>query len=207
MATLPSAPLVDEHVLLEIVGVYGAHEATRPGLLAKLLSAGDPRVRPYGTRVVGNWVDTLQDAVQLLREHVRDENPRVLLEAVVAASCLNRLEAAEIITQALDAPRDAFLDYALPQSARSAQARRAPCGVSPAALHPGRAIFARSHGLREGVPAVSCCTGSTDPSTSKGSPSCRPIRSRCRPWRDLRINSWPTCCPTSGPTSLRRRPQ
>jgi glucose/arabinose dehydrogenase/mono/diheme cytochrome c family protein len=108
-----------EQLLLEVIGVYEAHEVTRPALLAKLLAAKDARVRAYGTRVVSDWADKLPNAVALLRERVTDENARVRLEAVVAASYVSKPEAAEVITKALDAPRDRFLDYALAQSARS----------------------------------------------------------------------------------------
>jgi glucose/arabinose dehydrogenase/mono/diheme cytochrome c family protein len=114
----PSAPDY-ERLLLEVIGIYEAHEVTRPALLIKLLNAKDPRVRAYGTRVIGNWADKLADTIPLLNDRIRDENPRVRLEAVVAASYASKPQAAEIITKALDAPRDRFLDYALAQSARS----------------------------------------------------------------------------------------
>jgi mono/diheme cytochrome c family protein/glucose/arabinose dehydrogenase len=116
----PAAPNY-EHALLEVIGIYSAHEVTRPALLAKLLAAKDARVRAYGTRIVGEWADKLPDSLQLLRTSVSDENARVRLEAVVAASYVAKPEAAEIITKALDAPRDKFLDYALAQSARGLQ--------------------------------------------------------------------------------------
>ena len=113
----PSTPDY-ERTLLEVIGVYTAHEATRPALLGKLLAAKDARVRAYGTRVVGDWATKLNDPVSLLRQSIKDENARVRLEAVVAASYVNQPESAEVITKALDAPRDRFLDYALAQSAR-----------------------------------------------------------------------------------------
>lgn len=113
----PSDPAY-EHLLLEVIGVYSAHEVTRPALLAKLLTAKDARVRAYGARVIGEWADKLPDAIKLLRNSVTDDNARVRLEAIVAASYVSKPEAAEIITKALDAPRDKFIDYALVQSAR-----------------------------------------------------------------------------------------
>ncbi len=114
----PDAPDY-ERLLLEAIGIYEAHEVTQTDLLAKLLAAKDPRVRAYGTRVIGNWASKLPSATTLLTKSIRDENPRVRLEAVVAASYVTNAQAAEIITKALDAPRDRFLDYALAQSARS----------------------------------------------------------------------------------------
>jgi len=92
-------------------------------LLNKLLTAKDPRVRAYGARVVGAWAEKLPEAVKLLHACARDEHPRVRLEAVVAASYLPQPEAVEIVTQAVDAPRDPFLDYAIRLSARASQPR------------------------------------------------------------------------------------
>ena len=116
----PAAPDY-ERLLLEVTGVFEAHEAVRPELLSKLLSAKDPRVRAYGARVVGAWADRLPDPMALLRRCVRDENPRVRLETVVAATYVPKPEAVEITTAALDMPRDPFLDYAIRQSARALQ--------------------------------------------------------------------------------------
>ncbi len=123
VAKLPSATPEDERLLLEVTGVYEAHEAPRPALLARLLAAKDARVRAYGARVAGMWANRLPDPLKLLRERVQDENPRVRLEAVVAASYLTKPEAVEVVAAAVDRPRDPFLDYAMRQSARALQPR------------------------------------------------------------------------------------
>ena len=120
-ARLPS--IVDEHQLLEIAGVYEAHEAPRPELLAKLLAAEDPRVRAYGARTVGMWGEHLPDALERLRASVRDANARVRLESVVAASYVPSADAIEVVAAALDQPRDRFLDYAIRLSARALRSR------------------------------------------------------------------------------------
>ncbi|GDY21764.1 hypothetical protein LBMAG56_31110 [Verrucomicrobiota bacterium] len=125
VAKLATATPDDERLLLEVIGVYESHEVTRPALLAKLLGAKDARVRAYGARVAGMWADKLPDAAQLLTARVGDENARVRLEAVVAASYLGKASAA-VITKALDQPTDKFLDYALRQSARATQPLWAP---------------------------------------------------------------------------------
>ena len=115
-----------ERLLLEAIGVYESHEVARPALLEKLLAAKDPRVRAYGARVAGMWAEKLPDAATLLTARVKDENPRVRLEAVVAASYLGKPVAAEVMTKALDLPTDKFIDYALRLSARSTQPVWAP---------------------------------------------------------------------------------
>jgi glucose/arabinose dehydrogenase/mono/diheme cytochrome c family protein len=108
-----------ERLLLEAIGVFEAHETPNPALLAKLLGASDPRVRAYGARVVGAWVGHLPDPLALLRERIRDSHPRVRLESIVACSYVPRSEAVEVAVQALDSPRDPFIDYALKQTVRA----------------------------------------------------------------------------------------
>ncbi|KAF0178012.1 MAG: putative cytochrome c precursor [Limisphaerales bacterium] len=121
VAKLPTATAADERVLLEVIGIFEAHESPRAALLAKLLAAKDARVRAYGARVAGMWADRLPNAAQLLTERAKDENARVRLEAVVAASYLTGPNAAKVALTALDKPTDKFLDYALRQSTRASQ--------------------------------------------------------------------------------------
>ncbi len=126
VATLEPAMADYERLLLEVIGVFEAHETVRPALLAKLLAAKDPRVRAYGARVIGAWADRLADPLALLCECIRDGHPRVRLEAIVAASYVMKSEAVEVITQAIEAPRDRFIDYALVQSIRALQPQWGP---------------------------------------------------------------------------------
>jgi mono/diheme cytochrome c family protein len=110
-----------ERLLLEAIGIFEGHETARPELLGKLLAAKDPRVRAYGTRVAGAWAEQLPEILKVLEQRVRDENPRVRLEAVVAASYVPKPEAVQVVTAALNMERDPFLDYAIRQSARALQ--------------------------------------------------------------------------------------
>jgi mono/diheme cytochrome c family protein len=128
-----------ERLLLEVTGVFEAHEAARPALLEKLNAAKDPRVRAYAARVTGAWADALPDALEWLKARVRDENPRVRLESVVAASYIPRPESVRIVTMALESNRDAFLDYAMRQTARALQRHWAPALVSSGTALAGNA--------------------------------------------------------------------
>ncbi|OYW75574.1 MAG: cytochrome C precursor [Verrucomicrobia bacterium 12-59-8] len=101
----------DEHLLMEVCGVFESHESPREGLVKRLLKAKDARVRAYGARAT--------DSLELLTQAVRDENPRVRLEAVVACAHVTKPEAVEVAVQALDLPTDRFLDYALRQVVKS----------------------------------------------------------------------------------------
>jgi putative heme-binding domain-containing protein len=105
----------DEHLRLQALSLFEAHETPRPDLLKSLLRSPDFRVRAYATRVIGNWsrAGALSDALKLLERQVADEHPRVRLEAVVAASYLADPAAIAVATRVLDQPMDKYLDYAL----------------------------------------------------------------------------------------------
>lgn len=152
-----------EHLLLEVTGIFEAHRAVRPRLLSSLLAAQDPRVRAYGARVAGGWASDLPDALAFLSPAVHDPHPRVRLESIVACSYVPKPEAVLVALQALDAPRDRFIDYALAQAVRSLKPQWQPAVSTPEfsarvpsahlaylrqeqvaerqGLHPGKAIY------------------------------------------------------------------
>ncbi|WP_375583253.1 PVC-type heme-binding CxxCH protein [Cyclobacterium xiamenense] len=112
----------NDRFLLELIGVYQAHETVRPALLDRLLQSKDFRIRAYGARVLGDWASRLDSgALARLRKLVNDVHPRVRLEAVIAASYLRETPAIEVVTAALEHALDPFLQYAVRQSARSLQ--------------------------------------------------------------------------------------
>lgn len=126
LAKLDSKSPDYERLLLEAIGIFEAHETANAELLAKLLGASDPRVRAYGTRVIGAWADGLADPLALLRERIRDSHPRVRLEAIVACSYVPQPNTVEVLMQALDFPRDPFIEYAFAQSVRALKPHWAP---------------------------------------------------------------------------------
>jgi putative heme-binding domain-containing protein len=107
-----------EHHLLEALWTYQSLDTVEPKLLASLLQAKDGRVRAAAVRVVSQWHDRLDHPLDMLAAGVRDEHPRVRLEAVRALGQIQDAHAIEIATQALDRPMDRFLDYALWLTAR-----------------------------------------------------------------------------------------
>ncbi len=120
-AWLSNLESTEERLLVELLGVYEAHESPRPDLLTKLRAAKDHRVRAYGARVAGFWADRLPNGLHGLKQSVMDEHPRVRLESVVAASYVSDPKAIEIVAAAVDQPLDPFLTYAIRQSARALQ--------------------------------------------------------------------------------------
>lgn len=151
----------DEHQLMEVCGIYEAHESVNEPLLDRLLTAKDARVRAYGARVAGAWSDRLPDALVKLSGAAHDEHPRVRLEAVVATARIPKPEAVEVATQVLDHPMDKFLEYALRQAVRALQPQWQPvltnltfnkvpaqaeyvkkiANAAPVVAHPGKAVY------------------------------------------------------------------
>jgi glucose/arabinose dehydrogenase/mono/diheme cytochrome c family protein len=109
----------DARLLIDLLGVYQARETVRPEFLSRLLDSADPRARAYGTRAIGDWAGRLPDPLALLRPRIHDEHPRVRLEAIVACSYVPSPRAIELATEALDHPRDRFIDYALGNCVRA----------------------------------------------------------------------------------------
>ncbi|MEY2407705.1 MAG: hypothetical protein QOF48_375, partial [Verrucomicrobiota bacterium] len=105
-----------EHHWMEALGVYESHEAVASGLLLRLLQAKDARARAYAASVVGRWADRLDDPLSLLKPLIKDDQPRVRLSAIVAATGIPRSETAAEVLAAIDKPVDKFIDYALRQA-------------------------------------------------------------------------------------------
>ncbi len=121
-----AAKETDERTLLEVCGVFEAHESPRPALLQKLLTAKDARVRAYAARVTGYWANRLPNALELLANSAQDDNPRVRLESIVACAHVAKPQAVEVATLALDKPRDKFIDYALVQVVKKLKPQYTP---------------------------------------------------------------------------------
>ena len=105
-----------EHLRYEALGVFESHDVVEPSLLSKLLSARDPYARAYATRVVRRWSDRLPDALALLANNVRDEHPRVRMEAVTALSHIPSPQSIVIAMRATNFSLDRPLQYSLTQA-------------------------------------------------------------------------------------------
>ena len=102
-----------EFALLQGLWMYQSIDEVEPGLLARLLAAKDGRVRAAAVRVLGFWQDQVDGSRSLLTERVKDEHPRVRLEAIRALAQHPDADAAAIVLEGLNHPMDRFLDYAL----------------------------------------------------------------------------------------------
>ncbi len=103
---------------LEALWTYQAIDRPEPALLTALLRDHDHRARAAATRVLGHWTGQIANPLSELARLVQDEHPRVRLEAARALARVASPRAVELAMRALDRPVDAFLDFALWQTAR-----------------------------------------------------------------------------------------
>jgi putative heme-binding domain-containing protein len=116
----PDDPNVEHH-RLEGLWTYQSLDVVEAKLLAALLRSHDHRVRAAATRVLGLWHDRIEQPLALLETQIHDQHPRVRLEAACALRNVPEPRSIELAMQALDHPVDAFLDFALWDTARQLQ--------------------------------------------------------------------------------------
>jgi hypothetical protein len=84
-------------------------------LLKRMLASPDFHARAAATRVLCYWRDRVPAPLDLLRERINDEQPRVRLEALRALSFFADLKSAqaatEIAAESLIYPQDDSLKY------------------------------------------------------------------------------------------------
>jgi putative heme-binding domain-containing protein len=107
-----------DHLMLELLWVYQSLDVVSPELLTTLLGSKDHRVRAAAVRVLSHWQHRINNPGKLMDEAIRDDHPRVRLEAVRASAAMPSLASAERAMKALDKPVDRWLDYALWLTAR-----------------------------------------------------------------------------------------
>ena len=137
-----------EHKLYEAIGVFESHEEVNRPLLERLLRAKNYRARAYATRVLGRWHDRLDNSLALLKQLAADPNPRVRLEALVAASDVRTAGSIAIVALAADGPADRFINFAFSQATHALASRWKP------ALLAGSLDFARPTHLARVVGTV-----------------------------------------------------
>ena len=114
LTSLDSADTNYEHHRLEALWAYQTIGVTNEELLHQLADSRDHRVRAAAIRVASDWRERLDgQAIDYFAAAVRDEHPRVRLEAVCALEHSNSQAAVEIAAEVLDQPMDRFLDFAL----------------------------------------------------------------------------------------------
>lgn len=98
-----------EHHLLEALWVSWGMNRVDQSLLRRLLTAKDYHVRAAAVRVLRYVGHQVQDQADLLMQAVRDEHGRVRLEAIVAASWLEKEQGLQILKEAEKLPLDDWM--------------------------------------------------------------------------------------------------
>ncbi|MGD1893411.1 MAG: PVC-type heme-binding CxxCH protein [Cyclobacteriaceae bacterium] len=98
-----------EHHLLEGLWVSWGLNQVNQDLLRRLLQSEDHRVRAAATRVLRYTGHQVKDQADLLMQMAQDEHGRVRLEAIVAASWLDREQGLPIVEAAGEKPIDDWM--------------------------------------------------------------------------------------------------
>ncbi|WP_165073174.1 PVC-type heme-binding CxxCH protein [Paludisphaera rhizosphaerae] len=133
----PNDPALEHHVL-EALWVHQTYDLVNLDLLRRCLTATDPRARAAAVRVLCCWRDRVPDVIDVLRKLARDENPRVRLEVVRAASFFEEPDALDVALSTTELPSDYYLDYTRGETLRALEP------VVKKALREGREIEFRS---------------------------------------------------------------
>jgi glucose/arabinose dehydrogenase/lysophospholipase L1-like esterase len=95
-----------EHHMTEALWVHQWHNVVDEDLLKRMLRSPDYHARAAATRVLCYWRDRVKDPLALLETQVKDESPRVRLEAIRACSFFKTAKAAEVALAALEKEAD-----------------------------------------------------------------------------------------------------
>ncbi len=110
-----------EHELMEALWVHQWHNVVNTNLLRRMLRSPQPEARAAAARVLCCWRDRVPNALALFKTVADDQNPRVRLEGVRAASFFASAEAADVALTALKHPTDYYLNYTLGETLRQLQ--------------------------------------------------------------------------------------
>lgn len=115
-----------EHHALEALWLHQSHNVVNEALLKKTLRSPDFHARAAATRVLCGWRDRVADVLDLLRDQVNDEHPRVRLEAVRTLSFFTGAQAEkalEVAVESLIHPQDEYLKVQLDETNKTLDRR------------------------------------------------------------------------------------
>lgn len=104
---------VSEERLCEALWLQERFNKIDPKLASRMMQAKDFHVRAALVHAVSNQWETYPEAMQIFKQAVADEHPRVRLEAVRGLSFLQTPEAAEVALMATTKPMDYWIEYTL----------------------------------------------------------------------------------------------
>ncbi|MFT5192336.1 MAG: glucose/arabinose dehydrogenase/HEAT repeat protein, partial [Verrucomicrobiales bacterium] len=118
-ATISWASTQNPIAKLEALRVLETIETPNLALLQDCLTAEEPRIRAYATRVLGRWADRLPAPLTLLRSRLADDDIRVRLEAALACGMIHHPESIHHLVTLTDLPMDRWVTYAFKQAVES----------------------------------------------------------------------------------------
>jgi putative heme-binding domain-containing protein len=102
-----------DRLLCEALWVQQSHHAVDPELLHKVLRAQTADARAIAVRIASDEQDFLPNTYALIKSMVRDDHPRVRLEAVRALSFHPTVDSVETALAVVEQPMDYWLDYTI----------------------------------------------------------------------------------------------
>jgi len=108
-----------EHARLEGLWLHQYHNTANVELLKDVLKSPAFQARAAAVRVLWAWRDRVPEALELLKTAAADDNPRVRLEAVRAASYFTVPEAAEVVFIAQDKPADQYVNHVIGETMKA----------------------------------------------------------------------------------------
>jgi putative heme-binding domain-containing protein len=127
-----------DHHLVEAMWACQNVEGVSEEILKRVLAARDGHARAAGARMIRYWHAKLSDPVALIAKGAADSFPRTRMEAILSAGYVPKAEAFPAALQALDHPRDQFIEVAIPQTMAALEPLWRP------ALEAGSLRFAKS---------------------------------------------------------------
>jgi putative heme-binding domain-containing protein len=100
-----------EHHLTEALWLHQSHNVVDEELLRRLLRSPDFHARAAATHVLCYWRDRVRQPLELLRQQINDESPRVRLEAIRALSFFHDEGALAVAAELLTHPDDQYLRF------------------------------------------------------------------------------------------------
>ncbi|QDT04630.1 F5/8 type C domain protein [Rubripirellula lacrimiformis] len=104
---------VAPHRLCEAMWMQESFKAVDPALVQRIMASDDWRARGAAVHTAANEITRMPSAASLIASAAADENPRVRLEAVRAASFLETDDALEVALSVVDMPMDYWISYTL----------------------------------------------------------------------------------------------
>lgn len=109
----------DERTQLEALWLLQSHNVYNDSLLEKLLNSRNSHIRAAATRVLCGLRDQATQMRSRLVKLAADENPRVRLEAIRAASFIDDQDAIAVLATGAGQPTDKYLDYMIRETRRA----------------------------------------------------------------------------------------